>query len=313
MKWILLLSCMLVVSCGKQDQKNVRIAINPWPGYEFLYLADQKGIFEEVGLDIELVELASLADVQRTYLQGRVDGMASTMIEVVHAVGESSEPLTLVLLPDYSNGGDVIVTRKDLGSLSELKGKTVSAELGSLGMFMLHLGLQKVGLGLEDVNLDNSEQLEIQGLLSSNRIDAAVTYPPFSTQILRDPNYHVLFDSSEVPQQVIDVVSIKSSVIEQDPEWVTRFHQAWGEALEFSRNHSEEAYAIMAEREGITVEEFEQALLGLQLVGENRQTSVLSDRSLINNAKEVCSVLSENRSINFECGAIENKVRVPTR
>jgi len=313
MKWILLLSCMLVVSCGKQDQKPVRIAINPWPGYEFLYLADQKGIFEDVGLNIELVELASLADVQRTYVQGRVDGMASTMIEVVHAVGEAPDPLTLVLLPDYSNGGDVIVTRKELSTLSELKGKTVSAELGSLGMFMLHLGLQKVELGLEDVLLDNSEQLEIQDLLSDETIDAAVTYPPFSTQILRDPNYHVLFDSSEVPQQVIDVVSIKSSVIEQDPEWVIRFHQAWGKALAYARSDPEDAYRIMAEREGITVEEFEEALQGLRLVDENMQALVLSDRSLIQNAKEVCSVLSSNRSINFECEGIEDKVRVPSR
>lgn len=311
MKWMVVLLCVFLSSCGKYESVPVRIAINPWPGYEFLYLADRKGIFEEVGLDIELVELASLADVQRTYVQGRVDGMASTMIEVVHAVGEAQEPLTIVLLPDYSNGGDVVVSRTDITHLSDLEGKVISAELGSLGMFMLYLGLEKVDLRLSDVKLDNSEQLEIQSLLESRTIDAAVSYPPFSTQILRDPNYHVIFDSSEIPEQVIDVVSVKSSVVERDPEWVKRFHQAWGKALAFAKTNPQEAYQIMAEREGISVAEFEDALSGLSLVGESRQRAALSEGGLLENAQAVCLVLSSNQPLNFECSDVEQKIRVP--
>ncbi|MGF1752505.1 ABC transporter substrate-binding protein [Vibrio makurazakiensis] len=311
MKWMVMPLCILLSSCGRYESIPVRIAINPWPGYEFLYLADRKGIFEEVGLDIELVELASLADVQRTYVQGRVDGMASTMIEVVHAVGEAQEPLTIVLLPDYSNGGDVVVSRSDIAQLSDLKGKVVSAELGSLGMFMLHLGLERVDLRLSDVKLDNSEQLEIQSLFESRDIDAAVSYPPFSTLILRDPNYHIIFDSSQIPEQVIDVISVKSAVVEQDPEWVSRFHQAWGKALEFARTNPQEAYQIMAEREGISVAEFEDALSGLSLVGESDQRVVLSGDGLLENAQKVCFVLSSNQPLNFECSDIEQKIRVP--
>ncbi|WP_167494711.1 ABC transporter substrate-binding protein [Vibrio profundi] len=302
---------MLLSSCEQYTKKTVRIAINPWPGYEFLYLADQKGIFEDVGLDIELVELASLADVQRIYVQGRVDGMASTMIEVVHVVGESQEPLTIVLLPDYSNGGDVIVTRSDIKNLADLRGKVVMAELGSLGMFMLHLGLEKAQLSLNDVQLNNSEQLEVQSLFSSQAIDAAVTYPPFSTQVLRDSNYHIIFDSSEIPKQVIDVVSVKSEIVNQDPTWVPRFHQAWGKALAFARENPQEAYSIMAEREGISVDEFEDALSGLRLVDEGQQASALADKYLQLNAQAVCQVLVSNQPMNFECSDIKNKVQVP--
>lgn len=210
------------------QNKPVRIAINPCPGYEFLYLAKQKNIFEQFDLNIELVEIASLADVQRIYVQGRVDGMTSTVIELVHAAGQTEDPISIVLIPDYSNGGDVIVAHKSVQSIADLKGKQVTAELGSLGMYVLYEALTKAGMELKDVQLDNSEQLEIESLLTNRKIDAAVTYPPASTLVLRNPDFHKIFDSSQIPESIIDIVAVKASVMKNDPEWVEKFHQAWG-------------------------------------------------------------------------------------
>ncbi len=302
MKWMLLLLLFLVASCDTLNPTpKVRLAINPWPGYEFLYLASEKAFYAKFNLDVEIIELASLADVQRMYIQGRADGMASTMIEVVHAAGQTRIPLSIVLVTDYSDGGDVVLSHRSLQTVADLQGKVVMAELGSLGMFMLSRALDSAGLTLDDIRLDASEQLEIAQSLQQGQLDAAVSYPPFSTQVLRDPNFHILFDSSQIPQQVIDVVSIKSEILEQDPDWVRRFHLLWAHTLQYVTENPEESYAIMARREGISVAEFQQALQGLKVISALDQADALVTEKLLENANQVCDVLARSHSIRFHC------------
>ncbi|MCG7495703.1 ABC transporter substrate-binding protein [Vibrio sp. Of7-15] len=280
---------------------KVRIAINPWPGYEFLYLAAQKKYFAEVGLDVELVEMSSLSDVQRLYIQGRVDGMASTMIEAVQAAGITQVPLSIVLVPDYSDGGDVIVAKSELTFLSDLKGKRIAGEIGSLGMFILVRALERIDLTLDDVDFTHVEQLNMLEKIKNGTIDAAVTYPPYSTEILRNHEFKELFSTSEIPLEVIDVVSVRLDMIDSDPEWVAKFHQAWQMALDYAQRNRAEAYKIMADREGITVGEFTEALNGVAINSSESQPEILKSTVLKHNISNVCRVLSESKTVSFKC------------
>ena len=44
------------------EDPPLRIAISPWPGYEFATLAQQKGFFADEGVRVELRELSSLGE-----------------------------------------------------------------------------------------------------------------------------------------------------------------------------------------------------------------------------------------------------------
>ena len=299
---IILIALIMLTACSDAFvPPKVRIAINPWPGYEFLYLAAQKQYFADVGLDIELVEMSSLSDVQRLYIQGRVDGMASTMIEAVQAAGITQVPLSLVLIPDYSDGGDVIVAKTELKSLADLKGKRIAGEIGSLSMFVLVRALERIDLTLNDVDFTHVEQLDMLEKIKNGTIDAAVTYPPYSTEILRGHTFKELFSTSELPLEVIDIVSVRSESIESDPEWVTKFHQAWQMALDYAESNRAEAYKIMADREGITVQEFSEALNGVAINSAQSQADILKSTTIKNNISNVCRVLGESKTISFKC------------
>ena len=154
---LLLGFCLQGCNSDQENQGLVTIGINPWPGYEFLYLAEQKGFFKQVGANIKLVQLASLTDAQETYIEGHTDGMTSTLTEVVQAPFLGGKPLNVVLVTDYSNGGDVIIASKDIPDLTSLKGKTVGCEVSSLGIFILQRALKTVGLTLSDVTVVNVE------------------------------------------------------------------------------------------------------------------------------------------------------------
>lgn len=299
--WFLVLF-VFFVGCAKQEDKLVTIAINPWPGYEFLFLAEQLGYFDEVGAPIKLVQLASLGDGQRAYINGRVDGMASTLIEAVQAEYLGGSPLKVVLVTDYSNGGDVIIAGSDIKSISELKGRSVGCEVSSLGVFVLQRALTKAGMTLDDVTVMNTEQADGQALLNDGNIEAFVTYPPYSVNALKDTRFHKLFSSAEIPFEIVDTVSISEAVLQQQPKLVSKLHTAWQMALDFTRDNPEQAYRIMAEREGISVEDFKAVVEDLVILGKNEQQALFLDSAKLDaSAHSVCATLVHTQSMTVDC------------
>ncbi len=289
---ILLLSLLSITGSCSRPQNPITIAINPWPGYEFLYLAEQRGYFEKVGLNIKLVQFTSLGDSQTAYINGRVDGLASTLVELVQAHLLSDRPLETILVADYSNGGDVLIARNTINSVSELQGHSVGAEITSLGIYFLQQALQAAALGLDDVNAINVDQLDGEQALISGQIDAFVTYPPTSINILKHPEFHTIFSSAEIPGEIIDVISIDKSLLKQQPELVTKLHRAWQMALDYHRTHPLEAVAIMATRERISAQDFQNVLLDLDVLSAGEQTPFFMEpEKFIARTRAVCQAL----------------------
>lgn len=302
-------SFLCLVSCVEKPIEPITIGINPWPGYEYLYLAENKGFFNNVGLNLRLIQLSSLTDVQRAYLGGRVDGLASTLIEVVQATQLSDRPLKIVLVPDYSNGGDVIVSHKNITSMVGLKGKSVGVELGALGIFFLHRALTKVGLRLSDVNVIDTEQTEAEEAMLSGVLDAYVTYPPTSISILKQAQFHSVFSSADIPFEIIDTVAVSAEILRAEPEFVPKLHQAWQMALDFAKQHPQESSAIMAEREGISVSEFDAAAQDLAILDAAEQIPLFENADgLQQSAKEVCQVLVDIKSLEMGCDSLPDIV-----
>lgn len=309
---LLILLAFFLIACSPSNKQDaIKIAINPWPGYEFLFLAQEKGFFKELDLNIELIEMSSLADVLRVYSQGRADGMASTMIEVVQAAGLTQEPIQVVQIADYSFGGDTIVSDQSITNIQQLAGKRVGTEIGSLGMYILAQALNKHGLTLGDVDIINVEQLDAEMAMTKKRIDAIVTYPPFSTAILKHSEFKEIFTTQELPGDVIDTISINEHSLTKLPEdWLSRFHQAWDKAIQYSQQFQHEAYGIMAEREGISPEEFADALGGLKLLSSSESSKALNNSSTEANINKVCETLAHAKTIMFSCDNMSQLIKM---
>ena len=292
--------------CSQAPDQPVTIAINPWPGYEPMYLAEVQGYFEKNGINVELVQLDSLSDVQRAYLNGHVDGMASTMIEAVQASHLGNKPLKIIMVPDYSNGGDVLIGATEFNSVAQLKGKRVGVEVSSLGIYVLHRALSKHGMTLDDVELVNTKQERALNELNAKNIDAVVTYPPFSVEILKSKGYEKLFTSAEIPFEIIDVVSVSESVLIAQPEFVPRLRASWQMALDYMASDPARSMQIMAEREGISVEDFEAALEDLVVLNASQQNDLFQRETLQEAVIDVCEVLVGVDSIETNCDQFSN-------
>jgi NitT/TauT family transport system substrate-binding protein len=274
---LLLAAAALPLNFGYSPEKpTLRVGINPWPGYEFLYLAQEKGFYREEGLEVRLVEFNSLSDARRAYERGQINVLTATVIEVLQVRDNSPRSPQIVQVVDYSNGADVILARPGLTNGASLRGARIGLELASLGVYVLARGLERSGLSLADVEMVSVDQLAMEDGYHKGELDAVVTYPPISTKLLRDTQATAVFSSAEIPGEVIDVIAVEAEVNTQRPGDVAKLLRAYHRAIAYTRQHPVDAYRIMAAREGLTPEEFRAALTGgIRLLSESDQAAYL--------------------------------------
>ena len=262
---------VLLSGCDSEPAQPLRIGINVWPGYEALFIAREKGFYQDEGVDVKLIEYGSLSDARRAFERGQVDVMASTVIEVLLVREFSERRLQTFLVADFSDGADMILANSTIQNMEGLKGKKIGAEPASLGEFILMRALETAGLTLDDIVFIPMSHQEMEAPFRSGTVDAVVTYPPVSTLIERGGGANKVFDTSTIPLEIVDVLSADQEVLESRPEDIAGLVRAWDRSLKFMRESPEEANRLGARREGVTPEEFAQSFDGIQTTTTSEQ------------------------------------------
>ncbi|MEI7657395.1 MAG: ABC transporter substrate-binding protein [Phycisphaerae bacterium] len=256
--------------------RPLRVAINPWPGYEFASLARAKGFFEQEGVDVRLLELSGLGDCVRAFEREQVDGFFGTVTEVLRSRDQSRRDAQVVMVADYSDGADVILARPDIATVAELRGKRIGIETGSLTAFILARALEEAGLGWLDVRTVHMAAMDMAAAMAERKVDAVVTYPPLSLEIVKCGHGREIFSTRAIPGEVVDVLAFDESCLKTRGDEVRGFLRAFHRAQEYAAAHPAESMAIMAAREGITPEEFAAALTnGVRMLGQADQARFL--------------------------------------
>lgn len=270
-----LLAAFALTACSEAPSQPLRVGINPWPGYAPLFLAADQGFFAEEGVDIELVELSSLADVRRAFERGQTDGMASSLVEVLDADRNTDRAPVIALMADYSNGADVILAKRDITNVAALKGQRIGLEPSSLNRFILARALAQGGLSMADVEIVSLPQVGLQEAVEAGTVDAVVTYPPVSTNIERTGLFSQMFSSADIPGEVSDVVSFDRETASRRSADLDAFVRAWGRAVEAIRSNPTESYALIGRQIGMAPDDLESAYQGIELISAEQQTDFL--------------------------------------
>ncbi|MDH5729509.1 MAG: ABC transporter substrate-binding protein [Gammaproteobacteria bacterium] len=286
---LIVVAMLFLTACTNTENAAIKLGINPWPGYEFLYLAQEMGFYEQVGVDVKIIEYGSLSDVRRGYERGNLDAMATTLIELLQVKEHSKRDPVVFLIADFSYGGDVIIARKSINSIGELKKKKIGADTTSLPIFILARALKLHNLSLDDIHIVPLEQTELEQAYINGELDAVVTYPPVSVRLQSRADSSIVFSTKEIPGEVIDVISVEKKLLEKRPEDIRKIKAAWQLALQYSKKNPAEAHQIMAKREGISAEEFRQALGDLQIIAESDQQKYF--KQLKHNLENTRSIL----------------------
>jgi NitT/TauT family transport system substrate-binding protein len=299
-----LILCILLgaTSCTPEPTHPFRVGVNLWPGYEFLYLAQEKGFFKERGVDLRLVEFNSLSDARRAYERGQLEALATTLIELLQIRDQSKRKPQVVRVIDYSTGADSIIARAGISSGNALKGARIGVELASLGVYVLARGLEANGLTLGDISALSMDQLSIEEAFRAGDIDAAVTYPPVANRLLSLPGASVVFSTAQIKGEVVDVLVVDAEAIQRRPQVVAALLGGFAQAQDYLTENPEDGYGIMARREGLSVEEFKAALHGgiTMLTAQEQAPYFGSNGKLLQLMKTTAGVLKRTGQISSD-------------
>ena len=201
-------------ACRGATEPEVRVGTHIWPGYETLFLAREKGVFKDAA--IRLLELPAASESIRAFENGSVDAALLTADEVLRLAERKLEP-RIILVMDFSHGGDAILARPEIRDLRELKGRSVGVEANALGAYVLSRALDSVGMKPSELRIVSLLTAETEAAYRSGRVDAVVTFEPHRTRVMA-AGAHVLFDSSQIPSEIADVMVVRKEFMEKAPK-----------------------------------------------------------------------------------------------
>ncbi len=271
-------ACLLLGSsggCSASYQEPIKFATNPWPGYDPLYVARDKGYFRDAGIEVALVDLTSIGASRRAFERGQVDGCGATLVEILLAADQSGLRPQIAAVVDYSDGADVLVAARSVKSLADLRGRRVAIEPGTLHIQLLALALDSVQLTVRDVALVPMPQNAMPAAFGDGLVAAAVCFPPESNRLL-EKGGKVVFHSGQVPGQVVDTLVFDGGFVARRGNEVQAFVGAYYRAMAFMEANPDEAHVIMARRENMSVDELRQTLSGLHYVSRKEQPELLA-------------------------------------
>jgi NitT/TauT family transport system substrate-binding protein len=265
-KWLVIFCSVLLIftlaACGKEQSSGsskkssepLKVTLPTWTGYGPLFLAQEKGFFEENGIEVELSIVEGLAERKQALASGKIDGMA-TALDVQVSLAASKIPVSVVWVLDDSYGGDGILVKNDIKDIQDLKGKTMAFEVGSTSHMLALTALQQGGLTEDDVEVIQMSAGDAGAAFAAGKVDAAVTWEPWLSKG-SEANGKILLTTKDLPGIIVDTISFKEDVIKNRPDDVKAFVKAMGQAMDFWKENKEEADEIMAKGLKIDTAEF---------------------------------------------------------
>lgn len=275
--WLLLVPLLTAVAaCGGDDDDStsggsdgssddpITLGYSAWPGWFVWAVADEAGIFEDVGVDVELKYFADYLTSIEAMSTGEIDANSQTLNDTLVSVSAGSDQ-RIVIVNDNSAGNDAIIVDESITKIEDLKGKVVGAEQGVVDHFLLLQGLATKGLTEEDIDFRHALTDAAAAGFANGEFDAVGVFAPFTLDALKRPGSHVLFDSSDFPGTIPDHLVVSPDLVEDRPEDVQKLVDAWYATLDYIEENPDEAREIMAGVAEVSVEDYESFEAGTKI------------------------------------------------
>ncbi|OIP72124.1 MAG: hypothetical protein AUK43_04445 [Oscillatoriales cyanobacterium CG2_30_40_61] len=260
---LFLIGLFLIVSCQiLQPELNtpssvstVRLGFSNWPGCAVWQIASEQGIFQKNNLDVDL-QFSDYTTGLTNFASGQLDANCQTLYDTIYFMGTDSQvDQVIVNLTDWSTGGDQIVVAPEIKNITELKGKKVAFESGSVGNLLLLLALEKYGLKPSDIQAVNQDLITNVALFIEGEVDAVSTYIPFLKAAMNLPGSQIILSSKDLPGAISDHLVVNRKFLETHPQVVQSLVNSWFDTVEFMEKNPDVSRQIIADTSGLTVQD----------------------------------------------------------
>jgi len=228
-------------------QKPIRVAFNTWIGYSGFYIAQEKGIFDRLGIKVDAKVIDPLAEKNAALLRGDLDAMGGTIDSTI-VTAASGVPGKVVFMFDRSKGTDGILVAGQIKTVQDLAKARIAVEEGFVGHFFLLYYLSKNGLPTEGLNLVPMTTDAAGAAFAAGKVDAAVTWEPYLSTARKRPGARVLVSSAELEPILADTLFVSQGALDQRRDDIAKLVQGIQEADEYWLAHPDEVNQLVARR-----------------------------------------------------------------
>lgn len=270
------IAILLMAAVSAQAAEPYKLAWSHYTGWEPWGYASDKGIVkkwaDKYGIDIEVTLVNDYIESINLYTAGHFDAVVATNMDALTIPAVGGIDSTALVMGDFSNGNDGIVA-KNADTIPALKGRKVMLVELSVSHYMLARALDMNGLSERDLTLVNTSDAEIASAFLSDDNAAVVTWNPPLQQVRNAKGAALLFDSSKIPGEIMDLLVIKTDAPDKLKKALTG---AWYETLAIMTGKGKagvEAIDYMAKQAGATTAEFEAQLRTTALFADSAKAA----------------------------------------
>ncbi|MCB9284350.1 MAG: OmpA family protein [Lewinellaceae bacterium] len=221
----------------KADGDVISIGVVTWGGYaggqyfnEGFAANTESRFYKDYGFQVEFKVLDDFDASRAAWKRDEVQLLWCTIDAFPTEVNglKDFDPV-VVWQADWSRGGDAIVSRRGINSVSDLKGKKIAvAELTPSHSFLLWL-LEAGGLSVNDVEIiPQSNAIDAAEVFKAQRVDAAVVWSPDDEACLRAvPGSRVLESTRSASNIIADVFIAKREFVDANKDRMQQLYEGW--------------------------------------------------------------------------------------
>jgi NitT/TauT family transport system substrate-binding protein len=257
---VLALGCVLLGAGESVAKDKYRIAWSHYTGWEPWEYARHSGVLkkwaDKYGIEIELSEPMDYAESINLYTAGQFIGCVMTNMDALMTPAVGGVDSTAIIVGDYSNGNDGIVMKKG-AKVADLRGRNIKLVELSVSHYLLSRALDMNGMKEKEVKTINTSDSDIASVFLNDPSGVAVTWNPILMQVRNVKGATMVFDSSKIPGEILDLMVVRTNAPETLKKALTG---AWFEVLGTMQKRDKagkEAVQYMAKFAGATEAEFE--------------------------------------------------------
>ena len=302
---LVLLALIVGSTAAAAERTSFNVAWSIYVGWMPWDYADQSGILKKwatkYGIKIKLTQVNDYVESMNQYTAGTFDACVMTNMDMLTIPSAGGVDSTALIVGDFSNGNDGVVLKGKTKKLEDIKGQKVNLVELSVSHYLLVRALSSVGMRERDLKIVNTSDADMVAAFASPASTAVVTWKPQLSSILTVPDAQLVFDSSKIPGEIIDLMVVNTATLSANPKLGKALVGAWYEvmALMFNNEASgKAAQAAMAKASGTDATGFASQL------ATTRMFATPSDAYAFATSDNVVKTMDLVRRFSFEHGIL---------
>lgn len=217
-----------------QTKTDFKVAWSIYVGWMPWGYAEEAGIVDKwadkYGITIEVTQFNDYVESMNQYTAGAYDAVTLTNMDGLSIPAAGGVDTTAVIIGDFSSGNDAVIL-KDRTELADIAGQAVNLVEFSVSHYLLARALDSIGLSERDVNVVNTADPDMVGAFQTPDVTAMVTWNPMVSEIVTLPGANKVFDSSQIPGEIIDMMVANTEVLAANPDFGKALAGIWYETM----------------------------------------------------------------------------------